>query len=287
MRPWIILTLLFPYLLSAQAVEACWRHRERTSILTECAALPPNEAKKCSDATVLRLLAAYLKYPNTGSEGVAVVSYKIDERGMAATPFLARDIPGGAGEAALTAIEAIRTDGHLRYRPGAILLKDGWEPVQIQMNLPVRFHLGARASLLKKADQWYPHDREKIKLATAPGVNKVLPQLRNAPPKTGTSAWVRAASAAFHENFGEAIRLHPALPWWYGKLVVQLRVNDDGLVRDFTLLGEFPPALRAPISECLEQLLRIQPGQDSATPQIVLLQLPIWVHSADGSAGTR
>ncbi|MTB53694.1 hypothetical protein [Lewinella sp. W8] len=278
MRLLMFFSVLLPFLLSAQPEDGLWHHRERMPVLAQCAALPGAEAKQCSDATMFRLLAIYLKSPENCIEGMAVVSFKIDERGIAQAPFLVRDIPGGGGEAALAAMEAIRADGHLRYRPGAILLKDGWKPVEVQWNMPVRFSLGTHEKMLEKAEEWYPHDRERVKLTTPRALSKTtLPKLCDLPINPETSAWTETFSAAFHQQFAKVITAKPVASPWYGKVDVHLSLDEEGKVTNVTFLDEIPADLTSLLRETLSVILRPGSSQEGDPAAAVLLELPVLV----------
>jgi hypothetical protein len=279
MRTWMIFAFLFPFLLFAQPADNFWPNRERMPILATCTALPQAEAKKCSDATLFRLLVSYVKHPGTCAEGMAVVSFVINERGEAEAPFLVRDIPGGGGEAALAAMEAMRADGHLRYRPGATWLKEGWKPVRVQMNIPVKFKLGTWDKWLEKAEEWHPHDQEMVKVTTPRGITPgLLPRMRNAPlTSPEPDRWTEDFSAAFHQHFSDMVKKATAAKPWYGTVDVHLAMNAEGNFTNLTFLDDIPPYVATLLRETLSVILQSAAPQKGDPAAAVLLGLPVLV----------
>ncbi len=94
------------------------------------------ERKKCSDEKVEEFISQNLIYPeeakSEGIEGLVVIKYIVNTEGCVVQIEIVRDIGGGCGE------EAIRiTELMPKWNPG----KQGGVPVNVQVNLPIKFKL--------------------------------------------------------------------------------------------------------------------------------------------------
>jgi len=88
------------------------------------------------EAEMQRFIARNIVYPQvaleSGIEGVVVVQFVVDSKGIIRNPVVVRDIGGGCGEEALKVIRKMPT-----WKPG----EQNGRPVSVRYTLPVRFRL--------------------------------------------------------------------------------------------------------------------------------------------------
>ncbi|MEL7376564.1 MAG: TonB family protein, partial [Bacteroidota bacterium] len=108
----------------------------------------PVEAEGLSDAEqtaaaqrgLLEYIYTRIKYPaaarTNGVEGMAVISFVVEENGTLADITIARDPGAGLGEEARRVISQMNEDG-IVWSPG----RQGGELVRVKMNMPIRFAL--------------------------------------------------------------------------------------------------------------------------------------------------
>lgn len=100
--------------------------------------LGANAKKECADRAMLEFIYKGIKYPKAareaGVEGIAVVSFVVDQSGKIGDAKIVRSIGGGCDE------EVLRLVGEMpNWNPG----KQRGKAVNVQMNLPIRFKLEA------------------------------------------------------------------------------------------------------------------------------------------------
>lgn len=94
------------------------------------------EQQKCSNQQMFQYIIKKMKYPkaakDSGIEGMAVISFKINASGQVIDAEIVKDPGAGCGAEALKIVESMPT-----WEPG---LKDG-KPVTVEMKLPFKFAL--------------------------------------------------------------------------------------------------------------------------------------------------
>ena len=107
---------------------------------TDC---PPGEGyKECVNVKFLEYVYSRLQYPKrarkVGLEGMAVVSFVVEQDGTLSSFQIVRDPGMGCGKEVVRVLKTMNENGP-SWIPG---IQDG-EYVRVQFNLPVNFGLGA------------------------------------------------------------------------------------------------------------------------------------------------
>ena len=93
--------------------------------------------QECAFKAMIQFIGKNLRYPEAarkaGIEGMAVVSFVVDETGAITNAKVVKDVGGGCGTEAMRVVESMP-----RWSPG---MNDG-KPVKVSMMLPVQFRLG-------------------------------------------------------------------------------------------------------------------------------------------------
>jgi len=88
------------------------------------------------EAEMQKFIARNIVYPQvaleTGIEGVVVIQFVVDSKGIIRNPVIVRDIGGGCGEEAIKVIKKMPT-----WKPG----EQNGRPVSVRYTLPVRFRM--------------------------------------------------------------------------------------------------------------------------------------------------
>ena len=98
------------------------------------------ERRTCANKRMLEYVYNNINYPKEaiekGTEGIAVISFKVSASGKVFDEEIARNPGAGTGEEALRVVRAMQEDD-LRWEPGRMHGK----PVNVQFNLPVKFKM--------------------------------------------------------------------------------------------------------------------------------------------------
>lgn len=99
-----------------------------------------HERKACGDQAMLNYIYTHIRYPkkarDRGVQGIAVVSFVIEQNGVITNIKVVRDPGFGTGEASAKVVRYMKAD-NIRFEPG---LQKG-KPVRTQFLLPVKFKL--------------------------------------------------------------------------------------------------------------------------------------------------
>lgn len=135
-------------------------------------------SKDCSDTNILKFIQENLKYPDlarkNGKQGMAVVSFIINNDGSIRDAIVMRNPGDGTGEEALRVLNKMP-----KWNPG----KQRGETVSVQFNLPIKFKLSSNDEEAPPAPPVAPEAPPAPPIAPeAPPAPPVAPEAPPAPP---------------------------------------------------------------------------------------------------------